>query len=38
MAVLRITGDPRPWTGWGFQVWSKILSMHGVSEAHGKYP
>ena len=38
MAVPRTTRVPRTWTGWGFTVWSKILSMHGVSEAHGKYP
>ena len=38
MAVLRVTDVPRTWTGWGSTVWSKILSMHGVSEAHGKYP
>ena len=36
--VLRTIHVPRTWTGWEVTVWSKILSMHGVSEAHGKYP
>ena len=38
MSVPWTTDVPRTWTGWVITVWSKILSMHRVGEAHRKYP
>ena len=37
MAVPRTTRAPRAWTEWEITLWSKILSMHGVGEAHAKH-
>ena len=37
MAVPRSTRAPRAWAEWGLALWSKILSTHGVGEAHAKH-
>ena len=37
MAVPWTTRVPRAWTEWGIALWSNILSMHGVGEAHAKH-
>ena len=38
MAVPRTTRVPRAWAEREIALWSKMLSMHGVGEAHAKQP